>query len=67
MGIVNAVAVVEEAEGIAHGFAGGVGDAVEVGAGLGADAAEGGVGVGLDGRAALVRQHRNGTEAVSMA
>ena len=60
------MAVVEEAEGVAHGFAGGVGDAVEVGAGLGADAAEGGVGVGLDGRAAFVRQRGDGTETVGM-
>ena len=60
------MAVVVEAEGIAHGFAGGEGDAVEVGAGLGADAAEGGVAVGLDGLAAFVRQGDNGAEAIGM-
>ena len=66
MGVENAVAIVIELEAVAKSLAGGEGNAVQVGAGLGADAAEGGVGVGLDGRAALVRQHRNGTEAVSM-
>ena len=66
VGVVDAMAVVEEAEGVAYGFAGGGGDAVEVGASLGADAAEGGVGVGLDGCAALVRQRGDGTEAVGM-
>ena len=66
VGIVDAVAVVMEAKGVAHRLAGGEDDAIEVGANLGADAAEGGVGVGLDGRAAFVRQRGDGTETVGM-
>lgn len=47
--IVDSISVVHPSLGVAEVFAGGVGGAVGVGAGLAADGAEGGVGVGLDG------------------
>ena len=64
--IEDAVAIVIESEAVAKGFAGGVGDAVQVGAGPGADAAESRIGVGLNGLAAFVRERRDGAEAVGM-
>ena len=52
--------------GVAEVFAGGVGDAVGVGAGLGADGAEGGVGVGLDGGGVGGGEGGDGAEGVGV-
>ena len=64
--IVDAMTVVSEPEAVAQRFAGGEGDAVQVGAGPGADAAESRIGVGLAGLAAFVRKRGNRPQAVGV-
>ncbi len=58
--------VVHPPLGIAELFAGGVGDAVEVGAGGGAEGAKGGVGVGLGDVAAGAGEGGDGAEGVGV-
>ncbi len=58
--------VVHPPLGVAEVFAGGVGDAVEVGAGGGAEGAKGGVGVGLGDVAGGVGEGGDGADGVGM-
>ncbi len=66
MWIIHSVPIVHPPLGLTELFAGGVGDAVGVGAGGGAEGAEGGVGVGLGDEAVGVGEGGDGTEGVGV-